>query len=66
MCDWSLYHHPAENVVKNDVTKDALASIVHNTLPYYDLPDLVSLVGEDRVIIKDPVDAGGRLVSPRR
>jgi dienelactone hydrolase len=44
------------------VTKGVLVNAVHGALRVYDLPDLVSLVGPNRVTLESPVDAAGRVV----
>lgn len=49
-------------MVEIDVSRDALNSVVHDALRYYDLPDLVGLIGEDRVNNLNPVDASGSLI----
>jgi hypothetical protein len=33
---------------------------VHGALKHYDLPDLVGLVGREKVTLADPVDVMGR------
>lgn len=44
-------------------TRDQLESVVHGALSAYDLPDLVPLIGSDRITIERPVDAMGRPVA---
>lgn len=51
------------NVVHTPITRSALINVVHGVLHTYDLPDLVSLIGSDRIIVVEPVDAGGMIVS---
>lgn len=51
------------SVVEFDVTKNVLNSIVHDALRHYDLPDLIELIGDDQVIRKNPIDAGGALIA---
>jgi len=49
------------NVVHTPVTKGALINVVHGVLKTYDLPDLVSLIGIDRIVFKEPIDAKGMI-----
>ncbi len=44
------------NVVQTPVTKGALINVVHGALKVYDLPDLVSLIGSNRIVFKEPMD----------
>ncbi|MBN2410216.1 acetylxylan esterase [candidate division KSB1 bacterium] len=48
-----------ENVVQTPVTKGMLNNVVHGALKAYDLPDLISLIGKDRVFIRKPINAKG-------
>ena len=43
-------------VVSSTVARRQLSNVVHGALRYYDLPDLRSLVPEDRLILVDPVN----------
>lgn len=38
-----------EDVIHSTVTKNALTNVVHGALKYYDLPDLVSMIGKNRI-----------------
>ena len=40
-------------------TFDQTVNMVHGALRHYDLPDLIELVGKDRVRIEEPVDGMG-------
>ena len=51
------------DVVRTPVTKGALVNVVHGALRSHDLPDLVSLVGDDQVTIEDPACAGGQALA---
>ncbi|MFQ5809028.1 MAG: alpha/beta hydrolase family protein, partial [Armatimonadota bacterium] len=51
------------DVVHTPVTAGALINVVHGALRTYDLPDLVSLLGPERVTIEEPVDARGEVAS---
>ena len=46
-----------EELVRADETFDQLVNVVHGVLRYYDLPDLVKMVGTDRVNLVEPVNA---------
>jgi len=48
------------NVVNTPVTRGSLIHCVHGALEVYDLPDLVSVIGPERVTIARAVDAGGQ------
>ncbi len=52
-----------KSIVRSQLTVDALNNVVHGALKYYDLPDIVSLVDSNRVIIQNPVDAQGMIIS---
>ncbi|MBL9211655.1 MAG: hypothetical protein JNL92_14380, partial [Opitutaceae bacterium] len=41
-------------------TFDQVVNVVHGALKHYDLPDLVGLVGRERVTLAEPVDVMGR------
>ncbi len=47
-----------ENVIETEISFNQLSNAVHGALKYYDLPDLVRLLG-DKVVIRDPYDATG-------
>ena len=42
-------------VVRAPQTFDQAVNTVHGVLRHYDLPDLIALVGRERVAIEDPV-----------
>ncbi len=48
------------DVVRTPVTKGALVNLIHAALRTYDLPDLISLAGTNRITIKEPVNAAGQ------
>lgn len=51
------------SVVQTPVTKGALINVVHGALRFYDLPDLISLLGAKvRITINEPVDAQNEIV----
>ena len=50
------------DVVRTPLTKGALINVVHGSLEVYDLPDLTSLIGADKVVVEEPVGAGGEVV----
>ena len=45
------------DVIHTPVTRGAFVNAVHGALRLYDLPDLIKLIGEERVDIQDPVNA---------
>ena len=51
------------SVIENDLTKNALNTVVHDGLGYYDLPDLDSLVKANNIIVIGPVDAAGVMIN---
>ncbi|MFH1965583.1 MAG: hypothetical protein ABIJ42_08600, partial [Acidobacteriota bacterium] len=48
--------------VNTPITKNVLINVVHGALKTYDLPDLVSLFGAEKVTIVEPVDALGNVL----
>lgn len=46
-----------EEIVRAGETHDQLVNVVHGVLRHYDLPDLVELLGRNRVTTVNPVDA---------
>ena len=46
-----------EEVVRADESFDQLVNVVHGVLRHYDIPDLVKMVGTDRVKFVEPVNA---------
>ncbi len=46
------------NVIHNRMNKGVIAGLVHDALPYYDLPNLEALLG-DRLTLEQPVNAVG-------
>jgi dienelactone hydrolase len=46
-----------EEVVRSEESFDQLVNVVHGVLCHYDLPDLVRMVGPDRVKLIEPVNA---------
>lgn len=53
------------DVVRSPITKGQLANVVPGALQYYDLPDLVRLIGEDHVVILDSATPRGDIISTR-
>ncbi len=51
------------NVVSTPVARGALVNCVHGALELYDLPDLVSVIGSERVTIEKAVNADGQVVT---
>lgn len=49
-----------ETLVGEGETHDQTVNLVHGILRHYDLPDLIQLVGKDRVTLEQPVDGMGR------
>jgi hypothetical protein len=49
-----------ESVAAASETFDQVVNVVHGALKHYDLPDLVGLVGREKVTLADPVDVMGR------
>ena len=49
-----------ESLVGSEENFDQTVNMVHGVLRHYDLPDLIQLVGKDRVVIEQPVDGMGR------
>ena len=47
-------------VVKSPETLNQASSMVHGALKQYDLPDLISLAGPERIHVVDPVNALGK------
>ena len=51
-----------ESLVGAEGTFDQTVNMVHGVLKYYDLPDLIQLVGQDRITIEQPLNGmGGEL-----
>lgn len=48
-----------ESLVGADGTFDQTVNMVHGVLRHYDLPDLIQLVGKERVVIEQPVNGMG-------
>lgn len=51
-----------KSITQTSLPKNALVNTVHNALSYYDLPDLISIAGQDKIIINNPVNASGEPV----
>jgi dienelactone hydrolase len=49
-----------EDIARSSETHDQLVNMVHGVLRHYDLPELVALVGRERVKVLHPVDACNR------
>jgi hypothetical protein len=50
------------NVIHTPVTRGAFINTIHGVLRYYDLPDLISLCGTERVEVRNPVNAENELI----
>jgi hypothetical protein len=48
-----------EEVLAVEVPKRQLENVIHGALRHYDLPDLVELIGEEKVEFHDPQSAAG-------
>lgn len=48
-----------ESLVGADGTFDQTVNMVHGVLKHYDLPDLIQIVGQDRVLVERPISAMG-------
>ncbi|MBD3672205.1 MAG: acetylxylan esterase [Planctomycetaceae bacterium] len=48
------------DVVETEVTIDQLENTMHGALRSYDLPDLIQLIGADKVTVIDPYGADGK------
>lgn len=49
-----------ESLVGADETFDQTVSMIHGVLRHYDLPDLIQLIGPDRVLIEEPLNGMGQ------
>jgi hypothetical protein len=52
------------SVLREPAAKDQLITTVHGALKIYDLPDLVAAFGKDKVVIEEPTNADGSVVTP--
>jgi hypothetical protein len=52
------------SVLREPAAKDQLITTVHGALKVYDLPDLVAAFGKDKVVIEEPTNADGSVVTP--
>jgi len=50
------------SVIQTPLPNRHLTNTVHGALHVYDLPDLVRLIGPDRLTIVEPVDAAGEVI----
>jgi dienelactone hydrolase len=50
------------DVVETPVTRGALINTVHGALKFYDLPDLVKIIGEKRIKVQEPVNAQNKIM----
>jgi hypothetical protein len=48
-----------ELLVGSEGTFDQTVNMVHGVLRHYDLPDLIQMVGKERVVIEQPVNGMG-------
>jgi hypothetical protein len=46
------------DVIKNEYSINQLSNTIHGVLKYYDIPDLIILMG-DKIVMEDPYDATG-------
>lgn len=51
-----------ESLVRADESFNQAVNMVHGVLRHYDLPDLISLAGRERVRVEEPVDVMGKPV----
>lgn len=51
-----------ETLVSEGETHDQTVNLVHGILRHYDLPDLIQLVGKERITLEQPVDGMGKTV----
>lgn len=49
-----------ESLVGADETFDQTVSMIHGVLRHYDLPDLIQLIGLERVLIEEPLNGMGQ------
>ncbi len=49
-----------ESLVGADETFDQTVNMVHGVLRHYDLPDLIQLIGPERVILEEPLNGMNR------
>jgi hypothetical protein len=54
-----------QSVIETEVTIDQLENTVHGALRYYDLPDLVKMVGKEKVTVESSRGADGELVKEK-
>jgi dienelactone hydrolase len=54
-----------ESLVGADETFDQMVNLIHGVLRHYDLPDLIQLAGNERVVIEESVDGMGRSAKAR-
>jgi hypothetical protein len=52
-----------ETLVSEGETHDQTVNLVHGILRHYDLPDLIQLVGKERITLEQPVDGMGAKIS---
>ncbi len=50
------------NVISTPVTKGALINVIHGALKTYDLPNLVTALGQDKIKLEEPVNSKGESV----
>jgi cephalosporin-C deacetylase-like acetyl esterase len=50
------------DVVNTPVTRGSLVNTVHGALQTYDLPDLIALIGPERITIENPINAQGEII----
>lgn len=55
LVSWSI-------VIHTPVTRGAFINTAHGALKFYDLPDLVRMVGAERIVIQEAVDAKNKIV----
>jgi len=50
------------NLVRTPDSRHQLVNVVPGALQKYDLPDLVTAIGSERIDVEEPVDARGKLI----
>ncbi len=53
-------------VIETPVTMDQLENTIHGALKFYDLPDLIKLIGKDKVTLTQPTDAKNQSITGER
>ncbi len=51
------------SIIAEEESTNQLVNTVHGALLHYELPDLIKLIGSDKVRLIDPVDGRGNLLT---